>query len=185
MGKHGTNVMKTFAGLLVLGALLTVDARAQAINRLASKFHFNTEISTTVAPSAGGGGGTPFFSKTVYVPASLSQTPVLFVTISGTGDGHGGSAHAFSCNVDGALCNSGSSSALSLTGWVALQKHNATDDLHDNNINYKWCAITTPGAHTVNLKMASSIGGNSVFIETTHIFIDVAAPSGVDACTAF
>jgi hypothetical protein len=176
--------MKTLAGLFVLCAFVTVQARAQQINRLASKFHFSSEISTTATPLSGGGGGITFFSKTVFVSGTFSQTPVLFVQIAATGDGHMGAAHAFSCNVDGFLCNPSPTPALHLTGWVALQKHNPTDDLHDNNINYTWCTVTSPGSHTINLKLASSTGG-SVFLEGAHIFIDVAPPSGIDACTGF
>ncbi len=185
MKKHWVSMMKVFVGLLALGVFVTVEAGAQQINRLASKFRFGSEFLTSLPPSAGGVGGITVFSKTVFVSGTFSQTPILFVTISGTGDGHMGTAHAFSCNVDGVLCNSGSSPALGVTGWVALQRHTSTEDLHDNNINYTWCAITTPGTHTVNVKMASSISGDFVFLETVHFYIDAAAPSGVDACSSF
>ncbi len=185
MNKHWTNMMKVFAGLLALGVWMPLDTHAQDINRLASQFtRFDgTEVSTNVAPSAGGSGGITIFSKTVFVSAFISQTPVVFVTMSATGDGHGGAAHNFSCFV-GTLCNSGFGNGTP-SGWIQLQKHNATDDLHDNNINYTWCKVTTPGAHTVSIKMASSISGSFVFLETAHFFVDVAAPSGIDACTSF
>ena len=184
MKKHWISKMKVFVGLLAVGVFVTVEAGAQQINRLASKFHFGSEFSTTLTPSAGGVGGITVFSKTIFVSGTFSQTPILFVTISGQGDGHFGTAHAFSCNVDGAVCNSGTTLPTP-SGWVALQRHSSTEDLHDNAINYTWCAITTPGTHTVNVKMASTISGDPVFLEGVHFYVDAAAPSGVDACSAF
>ncbi len=185
MNKHRTRLMKLCAGLLVLGVWMSVEAYAQDINRLASKFtkFDGFELSTTLAPTAGGSGGITIFSKTVFVSAFISQTPVLFVTVSATGDTHNGTANDFSCLVDSSPCNGGFGTTP--TGWISLQRHGVTEDFHDNGIYYTWCKVTTPGSHTVRVKMASDDGVNPVFLQTAYFFVDAAAPSGIDACSSF
>ena len=111
----------------------------------------------------------------------------LFVTFWGTGDAHDGAALVMSCLVDGAVCQSGSG----LAGWAVRVDHPSENpcscrkpcgggfgdggggpgDCHDNNLAATWCTRIGRGAHTVDLKLASSSGG-VVFYERSHIYID-------------
>ncbi len=116
------------------------------------------------------------------------------------------------CTVNGVLCQSGSGLATAgPSGWITLLKlpppattssitaGTATEgcnggagdggggpaDCHDNNFSYTWCTPIMPGVQSVQLKLASSPGGdsNNVFYERAHIYID-ATPNGQapDAC---
>ena len=187
MKKHRISLMQLFAAVLALGVWMPLEAYAQGtpINRLAAQFKKwdGGEVFTTTSPFAG---GLTIYTKTVYVSAAISQTPVLYATMEGTVDTFFGSTKVeFGCDVDGSPCNSGSTFTVGAPGYVALhnqagQAFNAFQE--DNGVNYTWCKIITPGAHTVHFKLASNNGG-TVFAEGFHFFIDVSAPSGVDACS--
>jgi hypothetical protein len=57
-------------------------------------------------------------------------------------------------------------------------------DCHDNGIAYSWCVPVRGGSTvTVNLRMASSITGQLVFIEKGHVYIDSSFIRGPNRCT--
>ena len=139
------------------------------------------ERTSTVLPGPLGTGGTLVYTKTLFVPRRT-----LFVTFSGTGDGHGGAALLMACLVDGVPCRPEGGSP---TGWITLQKvptspaipttgnncnngGGGTADCHDNAVNYSWCTNVTRGVHTVTLRLASSILAQPVFYERATIYID-------------
>jgi hypothetical protein len=48
-----------------------------------------------------------------------------------------------------------------------------TADCHDNGVAYQWCIPVEAGTRvTVDLKMATSTAGDTVFIEKGHVYID-------------
>jgi hypothetical protein len=129
----------------------------------------------------------PIYTTTVFAPA----TGVLYVTISATGDGHGGAGSRFSCVINGGYCSPPGLPPAdgSPNGWVTLLKlSNApgatncnqggggTGDCHDNNITYTWCKRVNAGTHTVRLNMASSLPPNFVFVEKAFFYVDFTSP---------
>lgn len=173
-------------------------AQAQNLIRKSAEFRdFGGETSTTVQAVAGGTGGVSIYTKTI---ATSKGENILYVTMSATGDSHGGDSLEFSCNVDGVVCNPGPSGAAAApAGWITLLKTptstsntNCNDggggsaDCHDNAIYYQWCAVLPTaevlvgGPHTVNLRMASG-NGATVFVETSHYYID-ATKGGSPTC---
>lgn len=171
----------------VLGLLLLVSsAKAQNIQRFSANFlKFDggevdaTALNLTSNPVL-------FYDKTVKVPASVN---VLYVTVFGTTDTHGGARELINCQVDGTDCNNtgNSSNNGSPAGWVTIA--NAGADLHDNAASYGWCAVLPKkkGKDALNrevtLRLASD-GKDEVFMEQIHVFVDgskVKDPSS--ACT--
>ena len=56
--------------------------------------------------------------------------------------------------------------------------------MHDNSISHEWCAqVRRNEAVTVELRMATSHGGNTVFIENTNVYID--GSQGKPLCTEY
>lgn len=214
MKRHAQIVpLAALMGLIVIGISTSVSAQQLGpVHRFSAEFQFQPsvgvdEILTTAPPAANGAGGTVVYSKTLFVPGHT-----LFVTFSGTGDVHtvtpgtgvnSVSSLLMTCTVNGVLCQSGGGLATAgPSGWITLLKlpppaspagcnGGAGDggggpaDCHDNNIHYTWCTTITPGPQTVQLKLASSPGGdnNFAFYERAHIYID-ATPNGQapDAC---
>jgi len=189
----------TLASLLVVAIATPANAQALGpVHRFSAEFQFSPpgspEISTVVPPGPGGTGGTTVYSKTLFIPYRT-----LFVTFSGTGDTHRGAALLMTCVVDGAVCQPGGGLGnAGPSGWITLQKMPASagntncgvggsgdgsggpGDCHDNNINYKWCTtVDGPGPRTVELKLASSNGGE-VFYERAHIYIDATPNKNAD-----
>jgi hypothetical protein len=189
--------------LFVLG--FVVSAQAQNLIRKSAEFrNFDgSESATTASATPGpavGAGGASIYTK--IITAGIGEN-ILYVTMSATGDTHGGAAAQFSCNVDGVACNPGfPGAAPAPAGWITLNKMPAPTtntncnqggggggDCHDNNINYQWCAVlpaasvAVGGPHTVNVRMASSDGVSVVFIESAHFYID-ATKGGGPTCTA-
>jgi hypothetical protein len=169
--------------LLFPGKGSTAAPVSGPVVRLAAQFDmFNgEEFSTTNQPSDNAGGGQAIYEQSVFPPANANA---LFVTVSGTGDAHmiseaptvgsqpqGQAKIMLACLVNNVPCNNGQSEANSETGWVTLQF--PTDDLHDNGIYYTWCkSIPTNGAERhVTVKLGSSNGG-TVYMETSHFFVD-------------
>lgn len=123
-------------------------------------------------------GGVVIYDKTVRVPENLN---VLFITISATGDVHGGARMLLGCLVDGKSCVQSKIPNGAPDGWVTLQRHKdynenyapkpmaptfngdgvgGAGDLHDNSVYYTWCTkIKKAGEHGamhhVKIKMAS------------------------------
>lgn len=165
----------------------------QRILRHSAEFRFGAEQLTTATadPAGVGAGGTVIYSKSLPIPSSERT---LFVTLSTTGDTHGGSASWFSALLNGTACNPGDEGAgFAPRGWIPLQKNpdggpggdggGGPGDLHDNSIYYTWCCVRglRPGeTNQVEIKMASSIAGQFVFIERSHFYIDTVA---VELCT--
>ena len=131
------------------------------------------EDNTTLAPP-----GISVYTKTVDVPDGCDT---LYVTISATGDAHGGSQILLTCLVDGAFCNPGGAFGAT-PGWIALQRHGPVDDFHDNNVNYQWCVPVTPATTvTVQVRLAKGDGlaaTGVVFLQQEHFYIDASQTSG-------
>jgi len=141
------------------------------------------EITTSVAPLAGGTGGISTYSKTLAIPFD-----VVYVTFSAQGDTHGGATLAMSANVTDAaavttVCEpmagqsgGGGGGTAGPSGWMALQKtptdgtvetaaNNCNDggggvaDCHDNAIMFSCCLRITPDTgvtkHTVEIRLGS------------------------------
>ncbi|HYX26306.1 MAG TPA: hypothetical protein VFC23_19285 [Thermoanaerobaculia bacterium] len=167
---------------------------SQALNRWVAEYRFGAEQSSSATPP-----GNLIYQKVFFLPASEHT---LFVTLSTTGDAHLGNSHWFSAQVNGRFCNQGDDGAgFAPPGWVPLQKHFDYDnvtyttggvsgvsggdggggngDMHDNGIYYTWCCpvdVLQPGANnTVQIFMATSFAGTTVFIERSHFFIDSVA----------
>jgi len=183
------------ATIVVLG--MSTAASAQAIHRMSAEFQWTPgvaplpEITTTILPTpfpAVAAGGKIVYTKTLFIPHKN-----VYVTFSGTGDTHAGpgglgAALLMTCLIDGAPCQPGSGLATAgPPGWITLQKMpqpvaitNCSDggggsgDCHDNNLYATWCFGVDPGAHTIDLKLASSNGG-VVFYERGHVYIDAAS----------
>ncbi len=160
---------------LVLGMSM---AQAATLNRLAAQFRHVTvggedftTLLPTVAPAAT---NTTIYTKTVFVP----DDAVLYIRLYATGDTHTGAASELLCLVDGVSCLPGTTSASGISGWVVVQRHLATEDLHDNSVTYGWCKQVPLGFHTVTLKLASSISGDSVFLEGENYTIDFEENAG-------
>jgi hypothetical protein len=121
----------------------------------------------------------------------VPKDATLYVTISTTGDTHGGAASWFSCVVDDEFCNPGAGGAAGAPGgWIALLKLPAANegadncddggggagDCHDNSIYYTWCTNVKRGDHTVDIRLASSEESGqedtTVFYEAAHFYIE-------------
>lgn len=180
------------AGVIAIGVAAPVSAQ-QFVRRLVAEFDYQgTEALTAlgVDPLAPEDGGIAIYERTVFVPFFSN---VLYVTLSTTGDTHGGVASCFSALVDGEFANPGGQGAArcgqdgeNVPGWIALNKlpapveaTNCNDggggfgDCHDNAITYTWCAPIESGTHTVQIRMAAAPDGETVFIEQAHFLIDV------------
>ena len=167
-------------GLLAWGLCWPTDTQAGGpLKRLRADYDQSGETSTDLNNAANGGlGGISLYNQTVTVPTGVNT---LYVTVSGQGDQHcppdidsgGGccpnAALWMSCNVNGVPCNPGKTAATGLKGWIAMQHPEA--DLHDNSFHYTWCAVVKPGTPTVEIRMASSNGGD-VYVEKLNYFID-------------
>ena len=179
--------MSAKAGILVLAVALALSLAAcvppQTLMRHVAEFRFGPEQLTTNTATGIGTGGDLIYSKTFNLPSGQNT---LFVTLSTTGDTHGGAASWFSALVNGTVCNPGNDGAgFAPGGWIPLQKHSNSapggdggggpGDLHDNGIYYTWCCregVRPGGSNTVELRMASSIQGEFVFVERSHYYID-------------
>ncbi len=171
--------------VLVL-ALFTLSlaqaAAAQVLSRHVAEFRYGGEqVSFNLPP------GDSIYQKTFLLPAT---DDTVFVTLSSTGDTHGGAASWFSALVNGDFCNPGNEGAgFAPGGWIPLQKHingapggdggGGPGDMHDNGIYYTWCCKGQPGTQNrVEIRMASSIAGQPVFVERSHYYIDSARLGG-------
>ncbi|MFL6260341.1 MAG: hypothetical protein ACJ76Y_11565 [Thermoanaerobaculia bacterium] len=145
----------------------------QTLLRHVAEYRFGPEQFTTVTGGPLGSGGIVVYTKSFSVP---SDQRTLFVTLSTTGDGHGGAVHWYTATVNGRVCNQGDDGASGApAGWIPLQKAADDADLHDNSIYYTWCCHDNvkPGAvNTVEIKLASSIPSQPVWMERSHFYID-------------
>ena len=173
--------IRVLALALVLALSLATSATSQGpLSRLVAEFRFGAEQFSSLGPP-----GDQIYQRTFNLPAT---DDVVFVTLSTTGDTHGGAASWFSALVNGAVCNDGNEGAgFAPGGWIPLQKHansgpggdggGGPGDMHDNGIYYTWCCrkgVRPGGANTVEIRMATSIPGQFVFVERSHYYIDSA-----------
>lgn len=203
---------------LVLWLLLASGAGAASNNgntgylrRYAANFTaYGTppEIATNVAPAPGGQGGTVIYNKNFFVADDINT---LYVTISATGDTHGGARLQLACLVDGRPCNPGPSTVGGAPpGWFTAKRFDnyndnyvgtgfggdgggGAGDVHDNSIHKTWCTPfeTKAGTHNVQIKMASNAApgdpgsvGQFVFLEAVDFTIDGArVAEEEDRCT--
>jgi hypothetical protein len=164
-----------FIGLVAFGLFVPSTTSAGVINRLTAQFKAwdGDEISTTAAIP-----GIIIYSKTVTVPLDANT---LFLTIATTGDCHDAAVAEFGAFLNGSPFNLGTTSSNGTQGWINLL--NPFGDLHDNNINYTWCAPVQPGKkYLVELRLASDNGGE-VFIEGAHFYIDATFLGAKNRCT--
>lgn len=146
------------------------------LSRHVAEFRFGPEqVSFNLPP------GDPIYLKTFFLPPGEGT---VFVTLSTTGDTHGGAASWFSASVNGQFCNPGNEGAgFAPGGWIPLQKHingapggdggGGPGDMHDNGIYYTWCCKGDPGTQNrVEIRMATSIANQPVFVERSHYYID-------------
>lgn len=128
---------------------------------------------------------------------------VVYVSVFGTGDTHGGQALALACTFDGAPCQPGPGdpAGFAPTGWVNLLNppigiscnhgDGGGGDCHDKGVAYQWCVpveLRKPGPHRVQVKLASldtptSVGESPVFMEAIHFYIDANFIRGENRCT--
>lgn len=171
-------------GLVVSALLLSMNlcsiAKAQNLKRLASQFRRfdGLEDFTSSMPP-----GIPIYTK--IVDATDPLTSVLYVSMHATTDETVNNAQAlFSCNITSSggvtsFCNPGSTFSLGIPGWLMLQKYPFSGLEAENNVNYTWCTRVTPDFYTVQLRMATNMGG-SVFLEALHVEIDSLLDGGKD-----
>jgi len=169
MNHKGKAVCALLLVQLLAWGVFVPSADAGKLIRLSAQFrYFNEGEAGTSATAAAGGLVIYTKSFSIPTPAKSSQRPVVFITVTGTGDVHGGESLLMSCAIDGAFCNPQSSGAAA--GWVNLLTDEA--DLHDNAVHYTWCAQVSPGSHTATVRMASAGGADDVFLDAAHFFID-------------
>lgn len=168
-----------------LAVLVSGCCSGPCLLRHVAEFRFGPEQVSfvTVTGPPPGDPGTLIYTKSFALPANQ---PTVFVTLSTTGDTHGGAASWFSALVNGTPCNRGNEGAgFAPSGWIPLQKHfdggaggdggGGPGDMHDNGIYYTWCCRegVRPGTNnTVEIRMASSIAGTPVFVERSHYYVD-------------
>ena len=170
---------RAWSGVLIASFFLLTSC--SQFMRHVAEYRFGSEQVTTAAALPLGGGGMPIYTKTFNLP---SNQQTVFITLSTTGDTHGGAASWFTASVNGVVCNKGNEgSGFAPTGWIPLQKNGpggfGIGDLHDNSIYYTWCCIegVKPGGlNTAQIKMASSISTEPVFIERSHFYVDSCKP---------
>ena len=168
---------------LALSLSFAASAPSQPLLRHVAEFRFGPEQVTVNTATGIGTGGDLIYLKTFNLPAGQR---ILFVTLSSTGDTHGGAASWFSALVNGVVCNRGNEGAgFAPGGWIPLQKHansgpggdggGGPGDMHDNGIYYTWCCVDgvrPGGANRVEIRMATSVQGQPVFVERSHYYID-------------
>lgn len=173
-------------GVVIAIVMLSMSCSSQ-FQRHVAQYRFGPEQVTQSAALPLGLGGSPIFTEVFNLP---SDQHTVFVTLSTTGDTHGGAASWFTASVNGVVCNKGNEGAgFAPTGWIPLQKHRDSQpggdggggigDLHDNSIYYTWCCIEgikPGGANTVQIRMASSLSNQPVFIERSHFYVDSCKP---------
>jgi hypothetical protein len=168
---------------------IALSAQAGIITTLrADRQYLGGEFATTTA-SAPAGGGATFYNQTVLTPPGANT---LYITLSTQGDTHGGAALQVLCLVNGIACNPNGAGAADVApqGWVTLTKlpaatggaSNCDDggggagDCHDQTVAYRWCArlpvSALPALRNVQLRLASSDGVSTVFIENATTSVD-------------
>ena len=198
MKRLTTSIPMALVAVFLTAAVWMPSAQAgDELHRLTAdpKYFGSFEESSTVLEPP----GISVYDKTVFVPGDAN---VLYLTMSTTGDTHGGSAQCFTALVDGNFFNPGGQGAarcagngtVNVPGWIALTKlpdagTNCSDggggggDCHDNGINYQWCTPINRGTHSVQVRMATNSVGKEVFIEQAFFYVDSSrVKKGGSAC---
>lgn len=154
---------------LLLCGMVPAPAEAGKLIRVSAQFRrFDGSFDTVnTTPAAGGTGGQVIYSRAFSVPAPpTGQQAVVFVGFWATTELLPGTLALFSCNIDGTPCNGGGAPS----GWISLA---AAFDAGGETpaVNYQWCAKVSPGAHTAEVRMASSAGDN-ILLYNAHFSID-------------
>jgi hypothetical protein len=180
--KRYLSFLVTCAGVVLFVLAFVAPGYAEPFDLLAARQVGTGELSTTLAPESGGGGGKLIFNETVFKPGGRN---VLIITFSGTGDVHKQAVTYLTCLVDSVVCDPRGD------GWTRVQRFQVTErngDFHDNNINQTWCKLvsTTAGIHNVKLRLAVDSGstGQQAFVERVKVYIYSAHVAASDACTA-
>lgn len=174
---------RLFQGAIAMALVLLATGCAHPYIRHVAEFRFGPEQVTDLTATGIGTGGIPVWTTTFNIP---SDHRTVFITLSSTGDTHGGAASWFSASVNGVVCNKGNEGAgFAPGGWIPLQKHRDSQpggdggggigDMHDNGIYYTWCCnegVRPGGANQVQIRMATSTPGQHVFIERSHFYAD-------------
>ena len=87
------------------------------LRRYAANFTaYGNEIATNTPPAPNAQGGTIIYNKNFFTADDINT---LYVTVSGTGDSHGGARLELACLVDGNPCNPGPNPVGgSPSGWI-------------------------------------------------------------------
>jgi len=182
------------AVMFTSGAAIAADG--PLFRHAADFFKFDgSEFATTVTanPNPAIADGALFYVRG-FKPAANAN--VVYVTLFATGDEHGGAGLWLSCRwIAGGViskCRNDPAGGIdgAPSGWIGVHKvpsvvgttnNNCNDggggpgDCHDNVIAYSWCVrlpSPTPATVQVRLKMATSLAGQTVFIEKGHVYID-------------
>src|SRR5262245_54835659 len=157
-----TKRLMMIAVLLAAPGLLRADGDGGALRRLSAEFQ-NTaslgaadEILTNAPALPGGAGGVVFYDKTVKFSDDVD---VIYVTFSGQGDAHNGSALLMNATVNDHLIEplagqsgEGGAGEHLQTGWYTLihlpqattgtncdDGHGGTGDCHDSTVYFSGC----------------------------------------------
>jgi len=183
MKKRTIPIFTILFALVTVAFLVLTQTQAGVVRRVAADFRNFGGVADESFTDAGVP-GISIWTETVIVKPGEK---VMYITLSATGDTHGGAAAWFSCNVDpdaggplaAAFCNPGSGGAAGAPGgWIALNKMPAPSsggcnagvgdggggagDCHDNRVYYTWCTVIKPppngsASQTVQLRMATSV----------------------------
>jgi hypothetical protein len=196
-----TVLMTVLAGMCAVVLWLPTDTEAGVLNRLGANFkNFDgTESFTNIAPSGfpPGSGGAVIYSRSVLVPPGAHT---LYLTISATGDSHGGAKAQYSALTNGVACRTNPNGVDGApSGWITLthlpspssnaaynpcnEGGGGTGDCHDNTVMYTWCCTITPQllptVKTATFKLASgkpfpgsTAAPSLVFLEKAHFYVD-------------
>jgi len=185
-----------------------IAADGPLFRHAAEFFKFDgTEFGTSISvDTTTGADGALFYLKSVSLPSSSNT---LYVTLFATGDEHGAAGLWLTCRYSfpgpgpGIPCRPSTQPAVdeAPAGWIALHKvpsvvgttnNNCNDggggpgDCHDNVIAYSWCVRIPnprPKFASIRLRMATSLAGQSVFIEKGQVYIDSSFIEQAGRCT--
>jgi hypothetical protein len=175
------------AGVVLFVLAFVAPGHTEPFDLLSARHLGTDELSTTLAPTANGGGGEVIFNQSVFVPAGRN---ILIIEFSGTGDVIDNAQTNLACIVDGVACDLRNSFST-LSGWTAVQRiivkgsGEFSGDWLDNNINQTWCKRVTPGTRNVKIKLAVKDGGagRQAFLDNVKVYIYSAGVAAGNACT--
>jgi len=177
MKKYLSPFLMVFIGLLVLGVWTPSEALAWAcsnnnLQRLVAEFAYKDgSIAFTDQQPPG---IVIYENDQVIVPDGCDT---LYVTIAATAQEDDGMW--LTCEVDFNFCNAGFDFGTGNTqGWVSIQHLPFAVVGGPTGIYYTWCTPITPGAHVVDIRMASDNVSSQVFLDFAHFYIDASFTGG-------